>query len=250
MIVDAHVALDPDGQTVEDALRALSAARIGSAVVFAGARARDHDAANAYVLRVAREHSLYPFYYLGGNPWTDTRPDELTIPDDIDRYAGIRWHRWIGTGIDRDGTFDPDELEWAVSLLETPEFEGLAAAAAHYSLPILFEEGLAVTLETVLRFPSLDFIVPHLGLRSGGQVATMRALWDQPNVHFDTSLAQLDEATLSRVGIERILFGSGFPEGDPEREIDKIDRLPIPEEMKESVYGANAERLLAAYAPV
>jgi predicted TIM-barrel fold metal-dependent hydrolase len=66
-------------------------------------------------------------------------------------------------------------------------------------------------------------------------------------VYFDTSLAQLDETILARVGSERILFGSAFPYGDPEVEIDKIDRLPIPESLKEGIYGDNALSLLAGY---
>jgi uncharacterized protein len=247
MIIDAHVALNSERFPVERALRALNESKINSAVIFADARSADLDAENAYILRAAREHNLYPFYYLGGNPWTDTRPDELIVPEQLDQYAGVRWHRWVGEGIDREGSMDRDELEWAVSLLESPEFESLAAAAALYDLPILLEESLGVSLEFVLRFPSLDFIIPHLGAQSGGQTSVMRAFWDQPNVYFDTSLALLDESTLSRVGIERILFGSGFPEGDPETEIDKIDRLPIAEDSKESIYGDNVQRLLSAY---
>jgi uncharacterized protein len=248
MIIDAHVALDSDRYPIERLMRLLSDAKIESAVIFADARSHDIERQNAYVLEAARAHGLYPFYYVGGNPWTDTRPDELIVPENLGEYAGIRWHRWIGESIDREGTLDRDELEWAVSLLESPEFEALASAAATYNLPMLLEEGLSSTLEFVLRFPSLDFIVPHLGSRSGGQVNVMRTLWDQPNVYFDTSLAQLDEATLSRVGSDRILFGSGFPEGDPETEIDKIDRLPLSEDLKESIYGDNIERLLSAYA--
>jgi uncharacterized protein len=250
MIIDAHVALDMDRYPVERALQALNAAKIGSAVIFPDARSAEHDRQNAYVLEAARRHDLYPFYYLGGNPFTDTRPDELVAPDNLGEYAGIRWHRWIGESIDREGRLDRDELEWGVSLMESPEFEAVAAAAATYNLPVMLEESLAVTLEFVLRFPSLDFIIPHLGMQSGGQINIMRALWEQPHVYFDTSLALLDEATLSRVGTERILFGSGFPQGDPETEIDKIDRLPISEDLKEGIYGNNIESLLSAYAPV
>lgn len=247
MIVDAHVALDERRYPVERALEVLAASRISHAVVFADARSSDLDGQNAYVLSAARRHDLFPFYYFGGNPWTDTRPDSLDVPPNLSEYAGIRWHRWVGTGIDREGTLDRDELEWAVSLLESPGFEALAAAAATYNLPVLFEESFAVTLEFVLRYPSLDIIVPHLGARSGGEANILRALWDTPHVYFDTSLALLDEITLARVGSERILFGSGYPYGDPETEIDKIDRLPIPEEAKEGIYGDNVLSLLSSF---
>lgn len=247
MIVDANVSIDSNRHTVERALKVLSTSSINRAVVSADPRSEDLEQQNLYVLSAARAHGLYPFYYLGGNPFTDTRPDELRLPDNLADYAGIRWHRWIGEGIDRDGVLDRDELEWAVSLMESPEFEALTAAMAHYNLPISFEESFSVTLELVLRYPSLDVIVPHLGARSGGESNVMRVFWDQPNVYFDSSLALIDETILARVGTERIIFGSAFPYGDPEVEIDKIDRLPIPEDVKESIYGDNIVALLNGY---
>ncbi len=247
MIVDAHVALDEHRYPVEAALKVLQQAKIQRAVVFPDAHAEDVEAQNVYVLEAARQHDLYPFYYIGGNPFTDTRPDRLELPDDLSQYAGIRWHRWIGEGIDRNGVLDQDELHWSTNLMESPEFEAFASAAAYYALPVMFEESLAVTVEFVLRCPSLDVIVPHLGARSGGQANVIRALWDTPNVYFETSLSQIEETTLSRVGTERILFGSGYPYGDPEAELDKIDRLSIPEEAKEGMYGDNLVSLISAY---
>jgi predicted TIM-barrel fold metal-dependent hydrolase len=130
--------------------------------------------------------------------------------------------------------------------MESPEFEALVSAAALYNLPVIFEESFSVTLEFILRFPSLDVIVPHLGARSGGETNVMRALWDQPNVYFDTSLSTLDETALSRIGPSRILYGSGLPYGDPETELSKIDRLPVPDAVKEGIYGDNLLALLGA----
>jgi predicted TIM-barrel fold metal-dependent hydrolase len=247
MIVDAHVALDSERYPVEQALQVLSAANVGKAVVSAHPRAADLERENQYVLRVSREHDLWPFYYIGGNPYTDTRPDELITPENLGDYAGICWHRWVGAGIDRQGVLDRDELEWAVNLMESPEFEALTSAAALYNLPVMFEESLSVTLEFVLRYPSLEIIIPHLGARSGGEANVLRELWDTPNVSFETSLAQIDEITLARVGSQRLFFGSGYPEGDPSAELDKIDRLPITEEVKEGIYGDNVAALLAEY---
>ena len=244
MIVDGHVSVDSTRFPVDRALEVLTRSRIESAVIFADARASDIERENQYVLQVAEEHGLFPFLYLGGNPWTDTRPDELVIPDNLPEYAGIRWHRWVGEGIDREGLLDESELEWAVSLMESPEFEALAAAAAHYRLPVLFEESFSVTLEFALRFSSLDIIVPHMGARSGGELNVLRAMWDLPNVYFGTSLASITEAQLSRLGSDRLLFASGYPEGDPEHEVDKIDRLPVSEDVKASIYGDNLLSLL------
>src|SRR5919199_772688 len=189
MLVDAHVSVDSRRFPVERALEILGAAKVQRAVIFADARSDDLDAQNRYVLEEAREHGLFPFYYLGGNPWTDTRPEILDIPDNLSDYAGIRWHRWVGEGIDREGNFDQDELDWALNLMESSEFEAFVSAAAHYSLPVIFEESFAVTLEFVLRYPSVDVIIPHLGARSGGPSNILRGLWDAPNAYFDTSLS-------------------------------------------------------------
>lgn len=247
MIVDSHVSVDRHKNSVERALGVLSSSRIERAIIFADARAQEPDDQNRYVLEQAREHGLYPFFYIGGNPYTDTRPDSLELPDNLSDYAGIRWHRWIAEGIDREGRLDRHELDWAISLMESADFEALASAAAIYAMPIVFEESFAVTVEFALRYPSLDIIVPHLGARSGGEANMLRALWDTTNVYFDTGLSQIDETSLARVGTERILFGSAFPEGDPEQELDKIDRLPIPEEVKEGIYGDNVLSLLTSY---
>lgn len=247
MPIDAHVSVDQNRFPGERALEVLHQARIQQAVVFADASSEDLAGQNQYVLELARAHDVFPYFYIGGNPWTDTRPDDLLIPDNLGEYAGVRWHRWIGEKVDRDGALDEDELAWAANLMESSEFEAFVSAAAYYGLPVLFEESLAVTLEFVLRYPSLDIIVPHLGAQSGGQTNTLRAFWDKPNVYFDTSLSQLEETTLARVGTERILFGSGYPYGDPDIEIDKIDKLPIPDDAKEGMYGDNLLSLLAAF---
>ncbi|MDQ2744847.1 MAG: amidohydrolase family protein [Chloroflexota bacterium] len=245
MIVDAHVSIDSRQYPIDRAMEVLRGANVSEAVVFADAHAEDLTRENAYVLEVSRRFPVIPFYYLGGNPWTDTRLDSLDIPDTIVDYAGIRWHRWIGEGIDRTGELDESELDWAINLMESAEFEALVSAAAHYNLPVIFEESYAVTVEFALRYPALDVIIPHLGARSGGELNMVHALWDAPNVYFDTSLAPIDEATLQRIGTGRLLYASSYPYGDPDTELDKIDRLPIPEEVKEDIYGENILSLLS-----
>lgn len=247
MIVDAHVGVDRERYPIERVLSVMNEYKIGRAVIFADARSKNLDEQNAYVLQTARDHGLYPLYYIGGNPWTDTRADRLKAPENLSDYAGIRWHRWIGEGIDREGLLDEDELAWAVNLMESAEFEAITSAAAYYDMPVMFEESFSVTLEFVLRYPSLDIIIPHLGSQSGGQLNLLRELWDAPNVYFETSLSYVDEQLLARVGTDRMLFGSGFPDGDPGPELDKIDQLPLPEDAKEGIYGDNVMSLLSHY---
>ena len=250
MIVDANVSVDKRRYPVERAVETLGAAKVPRAVIFADPRSENLEEENQYVLEAGQAHGLFPFLYVGGNPWTDTRPAILDLPNNLSDYAGIRWHRWVGEGIDRSGTFDQDELDWALNFMESAEFEAFVAAAAHYGLPVVFEESFAVTVEFALRYPSLDVIIPHMGARNGGQANILRALWDAPNAYFDTSLSLVDETFLGRVGSERILYASALPYGDPEAELDKIDRLPVPDEAKESIYGDNLLAPLSAYSEV
>lgn len=244
MIIDAHINVDSDRFGLDVVLPVLARSHIGSAVIFADPHSEDLDRQNRYVLDEGIRHDLYPFYYLGGNPWTDTRPDILELPDNIGDYCGFRWHRWIGEAVDMAGIPNRAELEWAVGLMETPEFESFVAAAAHYRMPVVFEESLSVTVEFATRYPVLDIIVPHMGLESGGEANVLRALWDVPNVYFGTSRALMSESTFARLGTERIIFGSGYPYGDPEVEVDKIDKLPIPDEAKEDILGDTLLSLL------
>jgi hypothetical protein len=244
VIADAHVAVDSRRYPADAAVEILRADNIRQAVIFADSRAEDLERENRYVLEAARRFGLIPFLYIGGNPYTDTRPAELELPSDLDAYAGIRWHRWIGESPDRHGRVDLNELDWAVSLFESAEFEAVMSAAAHYDMPVIVEESFAVTVELVRRYPSVDFIVPHMGAGNGGEETILKAFWDTPNVYFDTSLAIIDDAWLSRIGIERILFASGYPYGDPDHELEKIESLDVSDEIKEDIFGNNLLRLL------
>jgi predicted TIM-barrel fold metal-dependent hydrolase len=66
-------------------------------------------------------------------------------------------------------------------------------------------------------------------------------------VYFDSSLTRIPETTLARLGSERILFGSGFPEGDPDLELEKIEQLPVSDEVKEEIFGENVLSLLGSH---
>lgn len=243
IIIDAHVHISGRDQQTGHVLQQLHRFDVDSAVLFADAESADLNAGNRYVLRSGQEFDCYPFYYLGGNPFTDTRMD-LEIPPNLEEYAGVRWKSWFAESIDRMGRVDRHELEFAVVTMESAEFVGLMSALNFYGHPILFEEDFAVTLEFVRRFPELKIIIPHMGSVNGGEENVIGQLYREPNVYFTTSQAVIDPVSLRRLGPERLLYSSDFPYGNPEQEMEKIKRLDLGDEDEALVFGENVERIL------
>jgi len=243
--IDAHVSISGRDRQTVDVLRQLQRVETDSAIVFADAASPDLESSNRYILRSGQEFDCYPFYYMGGNPYTDTRMD-LEIPPDIEEYAGLRWHGWFAESEDRAGRVDRHELDFAVIIMESPEFTGLMTALAYYGKPVLFEEDFAVTLEFVRRYPELTVIIPHMGTLSGGQDQVIGQFYRNENVVFTTSHGVLDQATVRRIGPERLLYSSDFPYGRPADEIEKIKRLELSDEDEALVFGENVERILNA----
>lgn len=243
IIIDAHVHISGRDQQTGQVLRQLAQFDVDTAIIFPDAESSDLEASNRYVLRSGQEFECYPFYYLGGNPFTDTRMD-LELPTNLEEYAGVRWHGFFSESADRAGRVDRHELEFAVFIMESPEFVGLMSALNFYSQPIIFEEDFAVTLEFVRRFPELKIIIPHMGSTSGGEETVIGQLYRESNVYFTTSHGTIDPVTLRRLGPERLLFSSDFPHGDPNLEIEKIKRLELGDEDEALVFGENVERIL------
>ncbi len=245
ILIDSHVSVSTHETRTDAALAALKRFDTDSAIIFADSRSDSLVADNRYVLRSGQEFECFPFYYLGGNPYTDTRVD-LEIPDNIDEYAGLRWHRWFGESPDLTGRVDRHELEFAVVQMETPEFEALMAALNHYQMPIIFEEDFAVTLEFVARYgDSQTIIIPHMGLYSGGIEHIVGRFYRNPNIYFTTSHAPLDPVLAGRIGADRLLYASDYPYGNPAEAIEKIKRLELGDEDEALVFGENVERLLS-----
>lgn len=243
IIIDAHVHISHPDRRTDKILQHLRGAGADSAIIFADAESRDLDTDNRYVLWSGQEFDCYPFYYLGGNPFTDTRMD-LEVPPNLEEYAGVRWHGWFAESADRTGRVDRHELEFAVMTMESPEFEALMSALAYYDKPIMFEEDFAVTLEFISRYPQLKVIIPHLGMLSGGSEKVVGRLSTNANVYFTTSKAPIDQAMLRRPGASRLLYASDYPYGTPLDEIEKIRALDLGDEDEALVFGENVERIL------
>jgi len=242
-IIDAHVHLGNNRWTkyysLTELRRDLKEAGAQGAVVFAfpedmyriADSPQSRMGANEYVLKAARvSGNLYPFYFV----WND-----YLIPQNLDEYAGIKWHRhWDEPRYDYD---DPKCSE----MLE--RIKGL-------KMPVVLEEEYAETLRFVKENPEIRVIIPHMGKLNGG-CERMEAFFDNPNVYFDTSTALIEaiRKILDHVGAERIIFGSdvsGTREpfyNFPKVELKKVLQLDLDEASKELILAGNIERLIARW---
>jgi uncharacterized protein len=93
----------------------------------------------------------------------------------------------------------------------------------------------------------ITVIIPHMGFLNGGYShIEARGLWSYENVYADTSLAPREEILhyINKYGSDKIFFGSDFPFGSPRNELEKIMKLPLPENHIEAIIGGNIKRLL------
>jgi uncharacterized protein len=128
----------------------------------------------------------------------------------------------------------------------------LCEAALAFGMPLLTDVvGRAEIVDMLApQFPSVDFIIPHLGSFADDWRAHQRVI-DQlvryPNVYADTSAVRrfdyLVEA-VRRGGAHKILFGSDGPWLHPGLELHKIRLLRLPPAQEALILGGNILRLL------
>ncbi|MFQ5711404.1 MAG: amidohydrolase family protein [Candidatus Geothermarchaeales archaeon] len=239
-IIDAHVHVGNNRHTkyysLEELRRDLAEAGVQGAVVFAfpedmyrvSDSPQSRIRANEYVLEVAEtsEH-VYPFYFVWG---------DYIVPEDLSRYAGIKWHRHP-----EEPRYDYDDPR-CVEILEEIKRLGM---------PVLLEEEFHETKRFIGENPELKIIIPHMGKLSGGY-EEMDVFFEKPNVYFDTSTASLEaiERVLSHVGPERVIFGSDVSGTEepfhnfPRVELEKLRKLDLDEEEKRRIFSANIEGLI------
>ena len=186
--------------------------------------------ANRYLLDLQeQQENLFAYYFV----WNDFRKEELK-----NGYRGIKWHRH---------EYEP------VYNYEDPRCEEFLQEAYRLRLPILLEESFENTLYFLKRVQGrTPVIIPHLGMLNGGFQALLRAgVWDDGTVYADTALASSGEMAqfLERYGSERLLFGSDFPFGSPQHELQKVRNLGMGTDDFENVVSRNVLRLTTLQTP-
>ena len=183
-------------------------------------------AANEYLLNIGTtDLPVISYFFI----WNYIAVDQLTS-----QHKGIKWHRHSDEPVYH---YDSPRCRQAVDEIRSR------------NMPVVFEEEFDNTVRFIEQIAKdVRVIIPHMGMLNGGYGAIKRhGLWALPNVYADTALASVYEITdyINEYGIDRIIFGSDFPFGDPKRELQKIMHLQIPQEQKEIICGLNIQQLLA-----
>ncbi len=245
-IIDAHVHIGRYHLPIEHIDALLKRAGISRAVVFADPESNDMVEDSTYVLEAAQRLGYYPFYYYGGNAYSGQRPyDELPVPDNLNQYKGIKWHCWFSPAHDGGLRYSyPINMGNVRRQMDAADFQAVMTAIQVLRFPMTFEEHFEVTREFVRRYPDVTLIIPHMGMLNGGQDRVQAEFQDKPNIHFDTSLGQVNETIVQTLGASRLLYGCDYPYGMPGENLRRVQRLNISEEEKELLLGGNVRRLL------
>ncbi len=247
-IIDAHVHIGRYHLPIEHIDALLKREGISRAVVFADPESNDMVEDSMYVLEAAQRFGYYPFYYYGGNAYSGQRPyNELPVPDNLNQYKGIKWHCWFSPAHDGGLRYSyPIDMDNVRRQMDSPDFQAVMAAIQALRFPMTFEEHFEVTREFVRRYPDVTLIIPHMGMLNGGQERVQAEFRDLLNIHFDTSLGQVNETIVQTLGASRLLYGCDYPYGMPGDNLRRVQRLRINEEGKELMLGGNVRRLLGS----
>ena len=247
-IIDAHVHIGRYHLPIEQVDTLLKASGIRRAVVFADPESDNMVEDSTYVLEAARRLDYFPYYYYGGNAYSGERPyNRLPVPDNLNEYSGIKWHCWFSPAHDGGLRYSyPIDMDNVRRQMDAPDFQAVMRAIQYLDFPMVFEEHFDVTREFVQRYPNIKLIIPHMGMLNGGQERVQTQFRDYPNVHFDTSLGQINESIVQALGAERLLYGCDYPYGMPADNLRRVQRLSIPPEQKALILGGNVKRLVRA----
>ncbi len=172
-------------------------------------------------LRSLTSEKIYVFWFV----WND-----FEFPGE--GFAGVKWHRH---------SYEP-RYNYG-----SGECERFIEHICSLGLPVIIEEELHHTMELVNRLDGRTAaIIPHLGMLNGGYQRLKDAgLFENPAVYVDTALASIREVEdfAACYGVERILFGSDFPFGNPVYERTKVGKIFNREDL-EKVLSQNLLQLL------
>lgn len=152
-------------------------------------------------------------------------------------FYGVKWHRHASEPIYN---------------YDAPQCEAFISHVCERQMPIILEEELPRTMEFVSRIAGrTKVIIPHCGGLNGGYFTLKRAgLFENPDIYVDTALASNREISdfAEEYGVERIIFGSDFPFGEPAWELAKLENLFSNHE-KKKVLGENLLEVIGQVRP-
>lgn len=134
----------------------------------------------------------------------------------------------------------------------TPE---VLDTVAELRIPYLYHvPKISDVVEAARAYPSIDFIIAHLGSSYSWNIQEHLAAIDAAkrygNLYLDSSTVletRYLELAVQDAGPDKICFGSDGPDCDSRLEIFKIRMLKLPPEQEEKILGGNMRRLLNKY---
>ncbi|NMB41424.1 MAG: metal-dependent hydrolase [Firmicutes bacterium] len=181
---------------------------------------KSREKVHSYIESLISEH-IYGYWFV----WND-----FALPGEP--FVGIKWHR------------HSNEPKYKY---DTEKCRDIIEHICTRRLPVVLEEEFHHTLEMVEKINNRTIIIiPHFGALNGGYSRLKEAdLFENPMIFVDTALASPGEIKdfAADYGVQRILFGSDFPFGEPARERLKVERIFTGKKRKK-VLGENLLELL------
>ena len=237
-IIDSHCHLGVGFRkrtTVDELLREMDRAGVEKAVVstvdeFIAVSNRE---GNDEVLRAVRAHPDRLKGLSAVNPWF--------------REKGVsELSRCLDAGL--SGLKLNSHLQGFV--LSDPLVHPLVATCRSFCVPLYAHTGTPVVAEPfqlaelARTFPDVPMVLGHMGYTDFWYDAVPAALQSQ-NIYLETSLIDIMNirTAIEKVGPDRILFGSDFPESDLSLEVEKMSMVEMTAEARARIMGENAARL-------
>lgn len=194
---------------------------------------KDQGDGNPFVYELKRQLPELVIQFLWVDPLDRKQMDSLEEQIRIYQPKGIKLHQ-----------------AWNPFRIGSPEFQKLAELAVSFQLPIFIHlysrKDVFALLDFIRKNQKVVWIIGHL---TGADLFHKSGV-DLRNVYFDTSAS--DRISSSDIGYaieifghEHVVFGSDTPYAGIEREIEKIEMLHLPADIKEHIYNLNAKKILS-----
>ena len=135
-------------------------------------------------------------------------------------------------------------------VLSDPIVHPLVVTCRKRSVPLYAHTGTPITAEPfqlaelARTFPEVTMVMGHMGYTDFWYDAVPAAL-QADNIYLETSLIDIMNISkaIERVGAQRILFGSDYPESDLSLELEKMAMIEMSDEARAKILGENAREL-------
>jgi predicted TIM-barrel fold metal-dependent hydrolase len=135
-------------------------------------------------------------------------------------------------------------------VLSDPLVHPLVETCRRFAVPLYAHTGTPVVAEPfqlaelARTFPDVPMVLGHMGYTDFWYDAVPAALQAE-NIYLETSLIDIMNirTAIEKVGAERILFGSDFPESDLSLELEKMSLVEMNDDDRRRILGENAAKL-------